>query len=109
MVLTFGGEGHYNDCAFFNASDLYTREDDFFFKGEHLLGDGEYRGGGRVVVPYNHSEARQGAEHRRFNTLLRSSRISVERGFGFICNKWKVFDGTWTYEKDDLVCSLSFS
>jgi hypothetical protein len=106
--LTFGGQGSRNDRGFFNESVLYSNQNEHFSPGEYLIADGGFRGNGSVVCPFNRNEVRGEDRNNRarFNQNLRSSRVTVEWGFGFIHNKWEIFNRRWKYEKDEIGITL---
>lgn len=62
----------------------------FFPTGGYLLGDSAYPLSRHLIVPYPNSEAMANPHKRRFNRMLSSSRVSIERAFGLLVARWRI-------------------
>jgi hypothetical protein len=59
-------------------------------KGMHLVGDAGYTLTSTMMIPYNITEE-MSREEKRFNYLHSSTRICVERAFGLLKGRWRIF------------------
>uniref|UniRef100_A0ABD2WDW9 DDE Tnp4 domain-containing protein n=1 Tax=Trichogramma kaykai TaxID=54128 RepID=A0ABD2WDW9_9HYME len=103
LSVDIGGYGSQHDSITFHSSHLYRRflsgslkfpEDDQLYDSEivapyFIVGDGAYPLSRHLLKPYlgrNLSE-----EKKLFNLRLSRARITVERSFGALHAKWKIF------------------
>ncbi|KAF4136166.1 DDE superfamily endonuclease, partial [Phytophthora infestans] len=78
--------GSINDHALWNQSGL--RNGAVVFSGMHLLGDAGYKIFRHILTPFDEEEAVQNPKKRRYNYKLSQTRITVERAFGILKNRY---------------------
>ncbi|XP_014227496.1 protein ANTAGONIST OF LIKE HETEROCHROMATIN PROTEIN 1-like [Trichogramma pretiosum] len=103
ISVDIGGYGHQHDAATFRASSLYRAftsgrlkfPDDDFFPGSQviapyfIIGDGAYPLSRNLVKPHRGNEL--SAEERFFNERVSRARMTVERAFALLKQKWRIF------------------
>jgi len=80
--------GSINDQALWNQSNL--RNNFALPSGTHLLGDAGYKIFRHLLTPFDEDEAYQDPKKRRYNYKLSQTRITVERAFGILKNRYRI-------------------
>ncbi|KAF4135886.1 DDE superfamily endonuclease [Phytophthora infestans] len=61
--------------------------------GIHLLGDAGYKIFRHLLTPFDEEEASSSVQKRRYNYKLSQTRITVERAFGILKNRYRILLG----------------
>lgn len=80
-----------NDQALWNQSGLRNKA--AVPSGMHLLGDAGYKIFRHILTPFDEDEAAQHPMKRRYNYKLSQTRITVERAFGILKNRYRILLG----------------
>ncbi|ETI30114.1 hypothetical protein F443_22765, partial [Phytophthora nicotianae P1569] len=83
--------GSINDQALWNQSGLRNKVS--VPSGMHLLGDAGYKIFRHLLTPFDEKEASYSAQKRRYNYKLSQTRITVERAFGILKNRYRILLG----------------
>ncbi|GMF39441.1 unnamed protein product [Phytophthora fragariaefolia] len=83
--------GSKNDQALWNQSGL--RNNVSIPAGMHLLGDAGYKIFLHLLTPFEEEEATNNTKKRRYNYKHSQTRITVERSFGILKNRYRILLG----------------
>ncbi|GMF47062.1 unnamed protein product [Phytophthora fragariaefolia] len=83
--------GSMNDQALWKQSGL--RYNVSTPAGMHLLGDAGYKNFRHLLTPFEEEEAAKNTKKRRYNYKHSQTRISVERPFGILKNRYRILLG----------------
>ncbi|OWZ14109.1 hypothetical protein PHMEG_00012459 [Phytophthora megakarya] len=83
--------GSINDQALWNQSGL--RNNTLIPSGMHLLGDAGYKIFRHILTPFDEADAASSPKKRRYNYKLSQTRITVERAFGILKNRYRILLG----------------
>lgn len=112
IAIDVGGYGHQHDATTFRHSNLYKAlktkkikfpEDDELYDSRtvlpyFLIGDGAYPLSRNIMKPH---PGKGLSKHKRlFNKRLSRARMSVECGFGRLCQKFRIFYKPMEYEPE---------
>lgn len=98
--IEISDKGAESDRNFYTNSEVYKSTESFLSAGQHGMADMGFGGDGALVVPYKRNESTEWLFRTTHNRYIRSQRMVNEWGIGYINNRYRVFLGKWSFEKD---------